>query len=156
MYVDYGLAVLPFANSLSYTNSFKQTMLSFMPKMLTSVATSICLADYLALVASEFGPPGFLAALTISLTSKMTTLIVNWNSVGGLISAFIASVVSTLLGFWKAGGLQLVQDLIDLLQQTQSLAEIGFGILYSIVSVGVSFAFQAIIWARLIQLGALP
>jgi hypothetical protein len=105
MHVDYGLAVLPFANSLSYTNSFKQTMFNFMPKMLTSIATSICLADYLALVASEFGPPGFLAALTISLTSKMTTLIVNWNSVGGLISAFIGSVVSTLLGFWKAGGL---------------------------------------------------
>ena len=51
--------------------------------------------------------------------------------------------------------LRIAVDILELLMGIKSLAEFGFGKLYSIISVPANIAFQSIILGRLDELGAL-
>ena len=157
MEFDLGMSVLPFADTIQYAESLLQRIPELLPRVVWTIAATIAGAEFTALVASSYaGPIGFVAALAISLSTKLGTLYINSNSIDGLISAYIGSLFATVLGLVRMMSYRLVADLIKLLSGIISLAEFGFGKLYSIISVPINILYQGYILQRLHELGALP
>jgi hypothetical protein len=151
--LDIGIAVLPFADTLQYAQELIQRILDLLPRAIWSIAATIGTAEFLSLIVASYGPYGFFAALGISIGTKMLTLAKNWDSIDGLISSYIGSLFSTVLGLLKMS-FRLVVDFLELLMGIKSLAEFGFGKLYSIISIPVNLAYQSVLLQRLDELGA--
>lgn len=135
---DLGMSPLPFADTLQYAESLMPRISQFLQKVIWSIAGAIVGAEFTALITSEVGGPvAFFSALGFSLGTKLAVLYANWNSIDGLISAYIGSLFSTVLGLLKMS-FKLVMDFIKLVLGIISLAEFGLGKLYSIISVPIN------------------
>jgi hypothetical protein len=146
---DDGISPLPFGNTLEYTAFMNNTVVNFVVNANLAILSAIVLSQFQGYVISMLGPAGFLAALTISLTAKWAALTVNWNSIGGLGSILAGSIVSTGVGIMTCLG-----SIIEVVKETIGLAEVGFGTLYSMLSVPINIAFWILILNRLSELGA--
>lgn len=153
MEYDLGISLLPFADSLKTAKILIQKITDFLQSVTLSIVLAVAGGEFTGLLASQTGPVGFLVALAVSLATKWGSYSSNYNSVKGLISAYIGSLFSTVLGLLKMN-FDLVFGFIKLLLQIKSLAEFGFGKLYSIISIPINIAYQAVILHRLDDLGA--
>lgn len=151
---DVGKAELPFGDTFQYAQVLIQRLVELLPRVMWSVVATIGVGEFLALIASNAGFVGLWGALFYSTASKLLVLDFYWNSIDGLISAYIGSLFATVLGLLRMSFLRIAVDILELLMGIKSLAEFGFGKLYSILSVPANIAFQSIILGRLDELGA--
>jgi hypothetical protein len=146
---DEGVSPLPFGNTLQYTEIMNNTVINFVLNANLAILSAIALSQYQGYIISMLGPAGFLAALTISLSVKWAAAAANWNSIGGLGSILAGSIVSMGVGLVTNLG-----SIIEVVQETLGLAEVGFGPLYCMLSVPINIAFWIVIFNRLSELGA--
>jgi hypothetical protein len=152
---DQGMSPLPLAGvTLDCSDAFLKLLAGFWSRVIWPIAGALVAAELTALVASNAGPTGFVAALLVSIGMKGLSLINNWNSVNGLISALIGSVFSTVVGLLKWTW-SLAADFFKLLMGVIDLAGFGFGNLYRILSFPVTIGFEGQILQRLHELGAI-
>jgi hypothetical protein len=153
---DLGKSVLPLADTVQYAEMLLRRIWELLPKVSVGIASALVGAEFTALVASNIaGPVGFLAALGISLGTKLLTLAMYWNNIDGLISTYIGLIFSTILSLVRAGYVLWV-DFFKLLLGIKSLAEFGWGRLYSIISAPINIIFLGRVHQRLHDLGVLP
>jgi hypothetical protein len=156
MEFDLGKSVLPLADTVQYAEMLLRRIWELLPKVSAGIAGALVGAEFTALVASNIaGPVGFLAALGISLGTKLLALATYYNNIDGLISTYIGTVFSTILSLVKAGFVLWV-DFVKLLLGIKSLAEFGWGKLCSIFSVPINILFLGRVHQRLHDLGVLP
>jgi hypothetical protein len=149
---DMGNSPLPFADTFSCVTALFERVESFLPRVLVSIVTGIATADFSALLASSLsGPLGFFIPLALSLGFKFGALYLNWNSIEGLMSAYIGSLVSTLLGLIK-DKFRIIPEIIDLVLGFTTLAQVGWGKLYRMVSLPVNMIYQSIVLDRIVAL----
>jgi hypothetical protein len=149
---DDGLSPLPFGNTLQYTALMSQTVIDLWQKCSIATASAIAAAELQGLIVSELGVPGFLCALVTSWGVELASLAANWNSIEGLESAFVGSVISTIVGIAKDIALNGL-EILSVLEGIVDLTEVGFGTLYNMISTPSNVAFQIAILGRLAQLG---
>jgi hypothetical protein len=151
---DDGISLLPFGNTLQYTALMSSTVINLWQGVVKATAGAIVFAELEGLTASDLlGLPGLLSALITSWSVMLVTLAANWNSIEGLRSAFVGSVISTIAGIAENIALNGL-EIFDALTGIVGLAEVGFGTLYTLINAPASIAFQIAIMGRLAQLGA--
>lgn len=151
---DQGTSPIPLVGeTLACAEPFLNMLRELWWRVIWPIAGAVAGAEFTALIASNLGPIGFGAALMISIGTKGLSLIANWNSVNGLVSALIGNIFSTVIGMlkWTWG---FVAGFFRLLSGGLDLAEFGFGNLYRIFSFPVNVAFGGTILTRLSELGA--
>ncbi|MEM4733881.1 MAG: hypothetical protein QXD70_05070 [Candidatus Bathyarchaeia archaeon] len=151
---DQGISPLPLVEAtLTCSDAFLEIIRTLWNLAIWPVAVAVAGAEFTALLASNCGPVGFLAALLISTGTKLVSLSVNWNYINGLAGAFIGCIFSTVIGMlkWTWG---FVSDFLRLLMGIIGLAEFGFGNLYRIFSFGAGMAYGTAVLTRLRDLGA--
>jgi hypothetical protein len=153
---DQGISALPFVGATLFcSDAFLNMIKNLWSLVVWPVACSVAGAEFTALLASNAGPTGFVAALLISVGIKLGSFYANWNSIGGLAGAFIGNVFATVIGMLKWTW-SFVADFLKLLVGLIDLAEFGFGNLYRILSFLMSIAYLGKILERLEGLGAFP
>jgi hypothetical protein len=152
---DQGTSPLPFVGAiLTCSDMLLNLIRDLWSLVIWPIAAAVAGAEFTALLASNYGPIGFVAALAISIGTKTLSLIANWNSINGLVGAFMGYLFSTVMGMlkWTWG---FVGDFLRLLMGIIDVAEFGFGNLYRIFSFPISIAFGGQILGRLHELGAI-
>jgi hypothetical protein len=150
---DIGISLLPFGNTLQYMGWFMQTIINLLPKVSWKIVTGLATAEFLSLFSSTSGVALILASLT-TFSLKAVSIWLAWNSIEDLTSVWFGILIPTVVSLVKNGLWDLFQTILDLMMATKSLAEIGFGKLYSLISTTMNIAFLAHILQRLDELGA--
>jgi hypothetical protein len=149
---DIGLTLLPFGDSFYCTDNFMQVVTLLLPKVSLSIVTGLVVAEIAGRIASQSGL-GLVIGLLISWGARAYALMTNWNSIAGLASAYIGSLIATAIGIMRTGLWGLFESFLDLLSEVNCLSEIGFGKLYSVISFVSSIAYLGIILQRIHVLG---
>jgi len=150
---DIGISLLPFGNTLQCMEWFMQTIISLLPKVSWKIVAGLATAEFLSLLASTSGAALILASLT-TFSLKIVSTSLAWNSIEDLISVWFGILIPTVVSLVKNSLWDLFQTILDLMMAAKSLAEIGFGKLYSLISTTMNIAFLAHILQRLDELGA--
>jgi len=130
-----------------------QTIISLLPKVSWKIVAGLATAEFLSLLASTSGAALILASLT-TFSLKIVSTSLAWNSIEDLISVWFGILIPTVVSLVKNSLWDLFQTILDLMMAAKSLAEIGFGKLYSLISTTMNIAFLAHILQRLDELGA--
>jgi hypothetical protein len=153
---DVGVSPLPFGNTVTYSSNFSLTVTGLLQKVIVGIATAVALSDVVGQIAAQFGPEGFLAALLISTETKVLSFTANLNSADGLISVFFGALVTTVIGYVKTlllSGIEIFSKILECATDVSNLWDVGFGALYSMISIPMNIAFMYIVVQRAIQLG---
>jgi hypothetical protein len=151
---DLGLSPLPLADTFQVTNWFSNKIVAMLPTVSWKIVIGLATAEFFAQLAASGGPQFFVIALATSISLKISSTILAWDSVGGLTSVFFGIFVPTVVSLLRNGLWSYFQTLKDIMNGIESLAEIGFGKIYNLISVGVNIAFMVQILQRLYDLGA--
>jgi uncharacterized membrane protein YqaE (UPF0057 family) len=154
MQFDVGISLLPFGDIIEYAEGFIQKTVDLLPRVSWKIVTGLATAEFTALLASAGGPGFFLLALGLSIGTKAAAAIASWNSIDDLISVFFGVFIPTVVSMVKTGIWDLFLNVLYLLTQIKSLAEVGFGKLYSMISIPLNIAYLGQIVQRLDELGA--
>jgi uncharacterized membrane protein YqaE (UPF0057 family) len=154
MQFDVGISLLPFGDIVEYAEGFIQKTVDLLPRVSWKIVTGLATAEFTALLASAGGPGFFLLALGLSIGTKAAAAIASWNSIDDLISVFFGVFIPTVISMVKTGIWDLFLNVLYLLTQIKSLAEVGFGKLYSMISIPLNIAYLGQIMQRLDELGA--
>jgi hypothetical protein len=150
---DMGMSILPFGDSFYGVEEFFQRMISLFPRIVWSVTSALILGEFFCLLASSSGPWSCAAAFLVSLSMKSLSIMSSFDNIDGLISIFFGIYFPTVYtGLTR--GWDMFMTVIQLCEGIKTLAEIGFGRIYRLVSFSMNFIFMSIVMQRLKYLGA--
>jgi hypothetical protein len=150
---DSGMSVIPFGDSFEYAVEFMTRFLNLVARMTWSVFIGILTAEILSFLGSQsFAYMGF--ALLVTFATKAYTVWANWDSIEGLAAAFVSIFIVTQITLVKKG-LDILTTLLHIVEGVRTLAEIGCGRIYRLLSFGFNMAFMTVVWQRLNVLGAI-
>lgn len=151
---DMGMSLLPFGDSFYSTEEFFQKMVGLLPRVIWSVTGALVSAEFFSLLLSSSGPWSCAAAVLFSLSLKSLSIMSSFNNIDGLVSIFFGIYFPTVYtGLTR--GWDMFMTVIQLCEGIKTLAEIGFGRIYRLISFSMNFIFMSIILQRLQYLGAL-
>lgn len=131
-----------------------QRIVSLLLKISWKVVAELASAEFLALIASASGV-SLSPALLSMFSHKAVSTWLAWDSIDDLVSVWFGIFVPTVVSLVRTDLWNLFQTLLDVMIAIKSLAEIGFGKLYSLISTTTNIVFLGHIFQRLDELGAL-
>jgi len=151
---DVGISLLPFGDSITYAETFVQKIMSLLPRVIWAITGGMASAEFFALLVSSSGPYAFAAALAASIALKVGSLVAAWDSVDALVSVFFGVLVPTVVSLVTTNLWDLFLRLLEWMLKIKTLAEIGFGKLYTVFSFAVNIFYLGKIMSRMKELGA--
>lgn len=154
MMFDIGMSVLPFGDIFDYVEEFLQRMSYLFWKIIWPVTSGIIIAESLSIIAASVSAGLDIALLLLaSWLAKSAAILSTWNSAETLGSVFLGIFIPTIIT--AAGkGWDMFMTLLQLLEGVKSLAEIGFGRVYRLISFIANMVLLPLLLQRLDELGA--
>jgi hypothetical protein len=97
MQFDVGLSPLPFADSITYAETFVQKIINLLSSVIWAITIGMATAEFFALLIGSGGPYFFAAALLASIALKVGSFLTARDSINALVSVFFGVLIPTVV-----------------------------------------------------------